>query len=71
MAFLDALAWVFGVLSSVVLALRLLAAWIYFYTETGKMEQLVDACNGRRRSLTFLGPFIVTVICWLWVIYGR
>lgn len=65
MAFINALAWIFGALATLLLLARLVGYWTY--TERHKV---LDQLRGIERSFPITWPFTISVICWTWLITG-
>jgi hypothetical protein len=61
--FLTIIAWVFGVLSSLLLLLKVLTAAMY-----SEQERRLDACRGRKRVFPIMKPLVLAVICWAWIL---
>lgn len=65
MTFLNALAWIFGVMSSLLLVLRIVGALAY-----SEREKLLDAMRGEHYTFPIFVPGTVAIVCWAWVIWG-
>ena len=61
--YLNALAWVFGVISTLLVVLQLYMAATY-----NKLDELVDKTKGFTQTFPVLKPGIVMILCWTWVI---
>lgn len=63
MKFITNLAWVFGVLSTLLLIARIYGALTYT-----KFEKLIDQLNGVKASFPIKWPSLVAIVCWVWII---
>lgn len=61
--FFTLLAWIFGILSTGLFVIRIIAALTF--SETDKM---IDDYNGVSRSFPVLVPVIIMIVCWCWVL---
>ena len=64
MEFVTALAWIFGVLSTALLILRVVGLITY----TGSVLELRDNLNGVERVFPLSVPTVTAIICWTWVL---
>lgn len=60
--FVTRLAWVFGILATLLLALRAVAAFTY-----SELHRLHDKARGIERTFPMLWPAIIAVVCWTWI----
>lgn len=65
MTFITIVAWIFGILFTLTLIARILAAATY--TDT---QRLIDRAAGIRRQFPVAIPFFVAVVCWVWIFTG-
>lgn len=63
MIFLNIIAWVVGIASSIVLLLRILGAATY-----SEVDQIRDKMNGIRRTWPVMWPGLIALICWAFII---
>jgi len=63
--FLDVVAWILAVLSTLFVIGRSLA---YFFYD--KLDRLRDKLNGVRAYFPIMRGAIISIICWAWIIAG-
>jgi len=61
--FITGLAWVFGILST----LLVIIAFIWAFKYSGSAEEMKDRAKGIKKSWDAKKPFIIAVICWVWI----
>ena len=61
--YINSLAWVFGIISTLLVALQLYMAFTYT-----KLDELVDKSKGYTQTFSVLKPGILMILCWTWVI---
>jgi hypothetical protein len=61
--YITIIAWIFGVLSSLLIVLRLLAFATY-----SEIDRLCDSINGQRAEFSIVWPSVVAILCWSWVL---
>jgi hypothetical protein len=63
--FLTALAWIFGIVSSIYIVIIFIGQWIY---SNDLLQQLKDMRKGiSRKWPSILKPTIISIICWAWI----
>lgn len=60
--FITILAWIFGILSTGLVLLRITAGLLY--TE---LDRLRDAARGFQVIFPIRFPLIVAIVCWVWI----
>ena len=65
MEFWNVVAWVFGILSTLLVIGRILS----YYTYTDE-DRMIDALNTENVAFSLFYPGIVAIICWAWIITG-
>lgn len=65
--FITILAWIFGVLSTLLVILRIVGFIYYNHTDAGRLDRLSDALSGVRGTFPILFPSIIAIICWVWI----
>lgn len=63
--FIDILAWIFAVLSTLFVIGRLIA-----YSMYDELDKLRDKMNGVVASFPIINGSIAAIICWAWIIAG-
>lgn len=61
--FIYILAWIFGVLSTLLVLIQLGMAVTY-----NKLDELKDKMNGVRQTFPVLKPGIIMILCWVWIL---
>lgn len=61
--FLNIIAWVIGLGSTIFLIGRIIAAFSY-----SEMDKLIDKIKGVTRTFPIMWPAIVSLICWAFII---
>lgn len=61
--FVTYLAWIFGVISSTLIVIRIVGNLLYSET-----EKLQDMIRGVERTFPITVPATIAIICWTWVI---
>ena len=65
MTFINALAWIFGTMSLLLLVARLLA--LIGYSER---DRLLDRMRGEEYTFPLTTPGIVVIVCGAWLLWG-
>lgn len=60
--FITTLAWIFGISSFILLLARIIGAITY-----SEHDRAMDALKGVVATFPLHWPFIITVICWVWL----
>ena len=63
MLFVDVIAWIFGVSSTILIVLRIIG-WLT-YTDIDKIH---DAAKGIITTFPVFWPSVISVLCWAWLI---
>jgi hypothetical protein len=63
MSFYLALAWIFGVMSILLIVLRLIAFTCY-----SELDKLQDALDGRKATFPIITPSIIAIICFTYIL---
>lgn len=61
--FITVLAWIFGVLATLSIVIRVAARSIY-----SDLDRSLDALRGVRKTFPIIKPIILAAICWAWII---
>lgn len=67
MVFLTVLAWIFGVLSTLTVLLKIVLSLWYEFSKSGQLQQTLDKLQGKRYSFPIIVPGTVAIICWVWI----
>lgn len=62
MEFLNTIALIFGILSSILLIARIIGLLTY-----SESERIKDYLAGMVATFPIIKPFIISIICWTWV----
>lgn len=65
MKFLDVTAWIFAMLSTGLIALRLVGIATY-----SDLHKLQDQLRGIQRTYPLKWPGVVAIVCWAWIVSG-
>ncbi len=65
MNFLTIIAWIFGVLATLLLILRIIGALCY-----DERAKLLDNLKGVERAFPVAIPGTIAIVCWAWIISG-
>lgn len=61
--FITVLAWVFGILSTIMTIARLIGFFSY-----SEIQKLVDEMDGVRRTFPIIKCGTIAIFCWVWII---
>lgn len=69
MTFITLLAWIFGVLFSIIFGLRFVGATLNQFSKTYQIQQrLRQLQTGQVITYPWIVPFMIAAICWAWII---
>lgn len=60
--FFTIIAWVLGVLNTILIIARIIAAWNY-----SDLDRLLDSCEGQKRTFPIIMPSIIALLSWAWI----